>query len=146
MEDFLFTIDHFLFNAELTPVIPKNMRSGGASSGAPLSFEAVDDLTLKVTSEVPYGGFPVVISIAGWAGYTDLLKPAHYLKQFHKDFAEECHGSIEAYYEFIRPFAAKMGYDDPTAEGVWAYVFNQVDMTNWENTDPNDALTTVFFP
>ncbi len=143
--DFAFTIDDFLFNPALTPVVPKNFRAGGSASGEPLSFEIVDEYTLKVASATPYGGFLVVISIAGWAGYTDLLKPAHFLEPFHIDYAEQCHGSLDAYYDFIAPFAAVMGYDDPRAEGVWTYVFNQVDMTNWEITDPNDALTSVFF-
>ncbi|MGI6239882.1 MAG: ABC transporter substrate-binding protein [Christensenellales bacterium] len=146
MDDFAFTIDHFLFNDELTPVVPKNMRAGGSSSGAPLTFEMPDAHTLKVISEAPYGGFLVVISIASWAGYTDLLKPAHFLKPFHKDFAEECHGSLEAYYAYLAPFAQAMGYDDPEEEGVWTYVFHQVDMTNWETTNPNAALTSQFFP
>lgn len=145
-EDFAFTIDDFLFNSALTPVIPKNFRAGGSTSGVPLSFEILDDYTVQVTSDTPYGGFLVVISIAGWAGYTDLLKPAHFLKPFHIDYADACHGSLDAYYDYIAPFAAVMGYDDPRAEGVWTYVFNQVDMTNWENTDPNDALTSAFFP
>ena len=39
-----------------------------------------------------------------------------------------------------------MGYDDVTADGVWAYVFNQIDLTTWEITDPNDCLTTEMFP
>ena len=92
-----------------------------------------------------YGGFLVHISISGWKGYTDLLKPAHYLKQYHKDFAEECHGSLEAYYEFMTPIAAAIGYDDITADGAWVAVFNQIDCTNWECSDPTDMLTSVTF-
>ena len=38
-----------------------------------------------------------------------------------------------------------MGYEDAKDENVWVNVFNQVDMTNWELTDPNDALTSVYF-
>ena len=39
-----------------------------------------------------------------------------------------------------------MGYDDPAAEGTWCYVFNQVDVVNWELSDPTDCLTTEYFP
>ena len=145
MEDFMFGIEDYVFNAELTPVVAAYMRDGGRSDGDPFTFTVVDDTTFTISFNESYGGFPVHLSIAGWKGYTDLLKPAHFLKQFHKDYAEECHGSLDAYYAFIKPFAAILGYDDPAAEGVWTYVFNQVDMTNWELTDPNDALTSVFF-
>ena len=145
MEDFEFAINNYVFNEELTPVVASYMRDGGRADGAPFTFTVVDDTTFTIAFNESYGGFPVHLSIAGWKGYTDLLKPAHFLKQFHKDFAEECHGSLDAYYEFIKPYAAALGYDDPTADLVWTYVFNQVDMTNWELTDPNDALTSVYF-
>lgn len=145
MEDFIFTIDSVLNNPVLTPEFPSKLRAGGSTEGAPFTYEVVDDWTLKVNFESSYGGFLVTISIAGWVGYTDLLKPAHYLKPFHIDYAEECHGSLEAFYDYIRPFAEVIGYDDPEAEGVWSYVFNQIDMINGENTNPMAALTSQFF-
>ena len=145
MEDFRFTIENVIFNEELTPVIAAYMRDGGVATGDPFTFEVVDDWTFKLTFKEPYGGFAVHLSIAGWKGYTDLLKPAHFLKRFHKDFAEECHGSEDAYWEFMGKYAAVMGYDDPKAEGIWVNVFNQVDCTNWELTDPTDQLTSVNF-
>ncbi len=145
MADFEFAINSFVFNEELTPVVGAWMRDGGRADGQPFTFTVVDDTTFTLAFNESYGGFPVHLSIAGWKGYTELLKPAHFLKQFHPDYAEEIHGSLDAYYEFIKPFAAQMGYDDPTADLVWTYVFNQADMTNWELTDPNDALTSVFF-
>lgn len=142
MEDFRFAIEDFVFNEELTPIVNNGFRTGGSSQGSPMTFTIIDDMTFSITFDGPYGGFPVYLSIKGWAGYTDLLKPAHFLKQFHKDYAEECHGSIEAYYEFIKPFAQNLGYDDPTEESVWVYVFNAVDMTNWELTNSVAALTS----
>jgi len=145
MEDFEFGINNFVFNAELTPVIAAWMRDAGTSAGDPFTFEVVDDQTFRITFKESYGGFVVHLSIAGWKGYTEFLKPAHVLKQYHIDFAEECHGSLEAYYEFIKPYAAAMGYDDPTAEGIWTYVFNQMDCTNWELTDPNDQMPSYYF-
>lgn len=146
VDDVAFTIDNFVFNEELTPVIAAWMRDGGTSAGDPFTFEAIDDYTFTLAFKQSYGGFAVHLSVGGWKGYTELLKPAHYLRKFHIAYAEEEHGSLEGYYEFIKPFAEILGYDDPTAEGVWMYVFNGIDMTNWELTDPNDALTTVKFP
>jgi len=146
MADFEFGINNFVFNEEITPVVAAWMRDGGTAEGDPFTFTVIDDNTFSLTFKSAYGGFPVHISIAGWKGYTEILKPAHFLKQFHPDFAEECHGSLEAYYEFLQPFGTAMGYDDVKAEGVWVYIFNQVDCTNWELTDPNDALTSYYFP
>ncbi len=145
MEDVEFGINDFVFNDELTPVVSAYMRDGGVSSGEPFTFEVVDDTTFTISFKSSYGGFAVHIAIANWKGYTDLIKPAHFLKQFHKDYAEEVHGSLEAYYEFMQPFASHMGYDDVSEEGVWVYVFNQFDCTNFECTDPNDAMPSYYF-
>lgn len=145
IEDYRFAIEDFIFNEELNPKVSAMFRSGGATAGAPMTYEFIDDSSFKLSFDSSYGGFLVYMSIKGWAGYTEILKPAHFLKQFHKDYAEEIHGSIDDYYAFIAPFAAALGYDDPSAEQVWVYVFNQVDMGNKELTDPNDALTSVFF-
>ena len=146
MEDFKFGIEDYVFNEELTPVVAAYMRDGGTAEGEPFKFEVIDDQTFTISFNSSYGGFAVHLSIAGWKGYTDLLKPAHFLKQFHKDYAEEVHGSLDAYYEFLKPYAEVMSFDDVTAEGVWCDIFDQIDCTNWELADPNDAMTTYYFP
>ncbi len=142
MEDYRFCVENCIFNEELTPSIATAFRAGGSATGTPMTFEVLDDQNFRITFESSFGGFLVYMSIKGWQGYCDILKPSEYLKPFHKDFAEECHGSLEAYYEYIRPFAARLGYDDPTADQVWTYVFADIDMTNWELTNPLAALTT----
>ena len=146
MEDFAFAINDFVFNEALNPVVAAYMRDGGSSAGDPFTFAVIDDETFSLSFKASYGGFLVHLSVNGWKGYTELLKPAEYLKPFHVDYAEEIHGSLEAYYDFIAPYAAALGYDDPTAEGVWTYVFNAIDMTNWEIPDPADFLATKTFP
>lgn len=146
MEDVEFCFRDYIFNEELTPVLENKWRSGSQADGTPMEFEAISDLEFQITFDSPYGGFLNRLCTAdSWAGYTDTIKPAHYLKRFHRDYAEECHGSLEAYYDFIAPFAEIMGYDDPAGEGVWCYVFNQIDVVNWELSDPTDCLTTEFF-
>ena len=142
MDDVIFTVENFIFNKELTPVVPAWM----TVDGIPFEFTVIDDLTFQLKFTGPYGALTSYLSCSGFNGYADFIKPAYYLKPFHKDFAEECHGSLEAYYEFIKPFAEVIGYDDPTADGVWTYVFNQIDLTTWEITDPMDCLTTQTFP
>lgn len=145
MADYEFAVNDVVFNEEITPVISSWMRDGGSSAGNPFTFTVIDDYTFSIKFNSSYGGFLVHLSANGWKGYTELLKPAHYLKPFHKAYAVECHGSEDAYYEYIAPFAAVLGYDDPKAEGVWMYVFNAIDMTNWETTDPADYLVTDTF-
>ncbi len=145
MDDVAFCVNDFIFNAELNPVVAAYMRDAGSAGGDPFTFTVIDDETFAISFQKSYGGFLAQISISGWKGYTDWIKPAHYLKQFHKDYAEECHGSLEAYYEFLKPFAAAIGYDDPTADGVWVTIFNQVDVTNWECSDATDMLTMETF-
>lgn len=142
MEDYRFCVENCIFNEELTPFVATAFRAGGSATGTPMTFEVLDDQNFRITFESSFGGFLVYMSIKGWQGYCDILKPSEYLKPFHKDFAEECHGSLEAYYDYIRPFAARLGYDDPTADQVWTYVFADIDMTNWELTNPLAALTT----
>lgn len=145
MDDVRFGIENYVFNEELTPSVAAWMRAGGTDVGDPFTFEVVDDETFKISFAEPYSGFLLHISIVGYKGYSALMKPAHFLKPFHKDFAEECHGSLDAYYEFIQPYATAMGYDDASAEGVWCYVFNQLDCTEWECTDPDDAMPNHLF-
>ncbi len=146
MDDVEFCVNDYIFNEELTPVLDTKWRSGSKADGIPMRFEVIDDMEFRITFDSPYGGFLSRLCTSdSWAGYTDTIKPAHYLKRFHKDYAEECHGSLEAYYEFIAPFAEIMGYDDPAAEGTWCYVFNQIDVVNWELSDPTDCLTTEYF-
>ena len=79
MEDYRFAVENFIFNEELTTIIPANFRAGGSAQGDPMVFEAVDDETFTITFSSAFGGFPVYMSIKGWAGYCDILKPAHYL-------------------------------------------------------------------
>ena len=146
MEDIKFGVEGHIFNEEINPVVSAWMRDGGTSEGDPFTFTVIDDNTFSIAFKTSYGGFPVHLSIAGWKGYTEILKPAHFLKQFNLAYAEEVHGTVDAFYEFIAPFASVMGYDDPAAEGVWVYVYNQIDCTNWELTDPNDQMTSYYFP
>ena len=141
MEDFRFTIENIIFNPELTPVITTWM----TVDGTPFEFEILDDWTFRLTFPGPYGSLSTFLSMSGFNGYADLLKPAEYLKPFHKDFAEEIHGSLDAYYDFLQPFGTVMGYDDVREGDNWTYVFNQVDVTTWEITDPTDCLTSKYF-
>jgi len=129
MEDVRFTVEDVIFNEELMPSFPNWMKSAGSRDGEPFKFEVVDDWTFKLTFAQPYGGFPMHLAIQGWKGYTEFIKPAHFLKPYHKKYA----GSEAEFKAFIAPIAEKYNYADD--EKQWVNVFNKVDITNWENTN-----------
>jgi peptide/nickel transport system substrate-binding protein len=125
MEDFRFAIEDVMFNTELTPSIANRYKAGNDRNGAPMKFTIVDDWTFKITFETPYGGFLVSIAITGWVGYTDLLKPAHYLKPYHIKYAT---AADKAKWP---PLFREYGFSetDPTA---WTNLFHKIDITNWD--------------
>jgi peptide/nickel transport system substrate-binding protein len=125
MEDIRFTVEDVLFNEDITPVFPNTYRSGNNRDGTPMNFTIIDDWTFKISFDQPYGGFLIRISVVGWIGYTDLLKPAHYLKPYHDKYAAAAdRAKWPALYR-------EYGYDerDPLA---WVNLFNKIDITNWE--------------
>jgi peptide/nickel transport system substrate-binding protein len=125
MEDFRFAIEDVLFNEILTPSVSNKYRAGGLNDGVPMKFQILDDWTFKLTFDQPYGGFLIAISVAGWVGYTDLLKPAHYLKPYHIDYATAAEKARWPALLRENGFAE----NDPNA---WGNLFNKIDITNWE--------------
>jgi len=120
-EDVLFAYEDVLLNKELTPVFPRWMRAGNKASGEPMKLEVIDDYTFRISFAEPYGGFPVQLAICQWRGYTDLLKPKHYLKQFHPRYTP---------LEKLKPLIKEEGF----GEDEWWSLFTLKDITNWEIT------------
>lgn len=118
-EDFRFVWEDVINNSELTPIFPSWLNSAAKADGKPAVFEFLDEYTFKVRFDEPYGGFPVRIAIRGWTGYTELLKPAHYLKQFHKKYADA--NELE---EKIKEVGLQ--------PGEWVSLFHDKDIVNWE--------------
>src|SRR5690606_11142938 len=114
--------EDILMNEEITPAFPARLRTGGAPDGQPMELEIIDDFTFKVRFPEPYGGFLRQLTIEGWVGYTELLRPSHYLKQFHVDYTP---------LEELEPLMAEAN----TMEGWWN-LFNLKDCQNWDMTDP----------
>jgi len=133
VEDVRFTVEDFLMNEELTPVFPVWLRDGGKASGKPFQFEVVDDYTFKLKFSQPYGGLPLRFAIQGWRGYTELIKPAHYLKPFHKKYADPA-----ALEEEIK----KAGFEPDE----WPAFFNDKDITNWDLTSQKAIGFPVLYP
>ena len=88
-DDVRFAWDDVWHNEELSPAgLQAYMRTGSMSTGDPMELEIIDEYTFKCTFAGRYGGFPVALAIQGWRAYDVLLKPRHYLEQFHADYAD----------------------------------------------------------
>ena len=132
-EDVRFTYEDFLLNDQLTKVFPRWMRSASKSDGEPLRVDIVDDYTFRISFAERYDGFPAYLSIVQWKGYTEFVKPAHYLKQWHADYT---------------PLA---DLEDEIAEeglgkGEWGALFNNRDARNWDLTRPKALGFPVLNP
>jgi peptide/nickel transport system substrate-binding protein len=88
-DDVAFAINDVMFNKELTPTVPTWLKSGNSPSGAPMTFEVVDKWTYKVKFASAYAGFDWMVAFSSWRGYSEFIKPKHYLSQFHKTYTPE---------------------------------------------------------
>ncbi len=122
-EDGRFTWEDFLNNDKLTPTFPDWMKAGARGDGAPMDLEIVDDYTFRISFATPHGGFPVQLAIAGWKGYTDLLKPAHFLKDYHAKYTA---------LEKLEPLIKKK----ELSAGEWWTLFNETDVLTWSVSQP----------
>ena len=131
-EDVRFTVENVYLNEDITPSFPTKFRAAGRPDGDPMTIEYLDDFTFRITFTEAYGGFLRELSIKGWQGYTDLLRPAHHLKQFHPDFTP---------LEELQPLIDAQGLEDE-----WWQFYNQQDCTNWELTRSECANYPVLYP
>ncbi len=66
--------------------LPQHLRTAGDAIGSPVSLQVQDDYIFYLSFNEPYGSFLRVLGSTGWFSYADLLKPAHYLKEFHPNY------------------------------------------------------------
>lgn len=132
-EDVRFTWEDVMLNDKLTPSFDSKYKDGGDSKGQPMKLDILDDYSFRVTSQTPYGGFLRGLAIESWTGYTELVKPAHYLKPFHVKYTP---------LDKLAPAIAQAKF----AEGEWWNLFNQKDVTNWEATDTGAISMPVLTP
>lgn len=86
MEDVKFAFEDVLYNKDITPAFPPYLRAGFKADAAPAKLKVIDDLTFSLTFDGPYGSFPAQLAIGQWRGYQDIIKPKHYLQQFHTKY------------------------------------------------------------
>jgi len=120
-EDVDFAINDVLFNTDITPVFPDWLKSGGNADGNPVVFEVIDDYTFKMTFDEPYGGLLIRMSIKSWIGHNDLIKPKHYLRQFHTEYTP---------LEELEPIIEENGL----GSGDWVSLFTLKDVASGEET------------
>ncbi|RLE09492.1 hypothetical protein DRJ00_04085, partial [Candidatus Aerophobetes bacterium] len=113
-EDVLFAYEDVLLNEKLTPIFPQWLRAANKPDGEPMKLEVIDDYTFRIKFAEPYGGFLDQLAILFWKGYTDLIKPKHYLKNFHVRYTP---------LEKLEPLIKEEGL----AKGEWWTLFNKKD-------------------
>jgi peptide/nickel transport system substrate-binding protein len=137
-EDVQFTYEDVLMNEKITPVFPNWLRTGNTAAGSPGVVKIIDDYTFTVTFDGPYGAFPAETAIAGWRGYGGLIRPKHYLTQFHEKYAD--------------PAELKQKLVDASIpEDQWQNLFNAKQINEWMWNITNEAgigspLLTAWLP
>jgi peptide/nickel transport system substrate-binding protein len=121
-EDVRFMYEDVYLNEKLTPVFPAKFRAGGTPDGDIMALDIVDDFTFTISFTEPYGGLLRELTIKGWQGYTDIMQPAHFLKQYHADYTSM---------EDLKPLLEEQNLTDE-----WWQVFTAKNCRNWDLTRP----------
>lgn len=133
MDDVRFAYEDVILNEKLTPTFPSWLRNSGAADGEPMTLKYIDEDTFSITFTKPYGRFLVQLAIDGWRGYEELIKPKHYLKQFHADYT-----SMSKLEPMIK--------DRSLAAGEWWNLFHAKDIIRWEQFPPERVGFPVLNP
>lgn len=125
-EDVRFTWEDMKLNEKLYPTGPDNhWRTGFTGSGGVAKIDILDEYTFKVTFDGPYGSFLRALTIEGWVGYTQILNPAHFLKQYHVKYTP-----LDQ-----EPLKSELEKANLTG-GEWWQVFASKRCQNWDMTNP----------
>lgn len=126
-EDVKFTYEDILNNEELTPIFPAKFRI----AGEPMELEIIDNYTFKITFAEPYGDFITKITDP-WGSYAELIKPEHYLKNFHIKYTTMA--KLEPYLE------------EEELEDEWWNLFNMKDIAHWDMCSDDAIGFPVLYP
>ena len=100
-----------LYNNADYGAFPNKFKS---ASGSPAELTVIDDFSFSLSFDVPSGGILRDLAITGWTSYNDLMKPLHYLGDYHPDYAD------------ADALAEKLAAEGLAAED-WSQLFNSVD-------------------
>lgn len=81
-EDIRFTYEDVLTDERINPTPPV----WASQNGKIFKLEVMDDFTFKAVFEEPNGRFLRTLAIENWPDYSQILKPKHYLQQFHIEY------------------------------------------------------------
>ena len=129
--DVAFAFDDYWSNESLSPGYPNKFKSAGNPNGEIMDVEIIDDYSFRITFQDTYGGFLRELSIKGWQGYTDIFKPAHFLKDFHSSYT----GPAE-----IAKMAEEKNLQDEAA------LFASIDCLNWDLPNARCAGFPALWP
>ena len=115
-EDVLWKFEKGHANPEITSTWPNWLRTGNSAAGNPCTLEVVDDYTFILTFDASY---PAFIMMAAVQDVYNLVAPAHYLKDFHKDTADP------------DELAAKCEANGFSLD-QWFSLYNLYDYTSWD--------------
>jgi peptide/nickel transport system substrate-binding protein len=133
-EDVRFTIEDIYGNEKISPSgLPAKFRAGGSPSGDPMKVDIIDDYTWRMTFSSPYGGLLRELSVKGWQGYTDLLNPSHFLKNYHIKYT-----TIDKMADDLKRLSL--------TNGEWWQVFGDKRCQNWDLTNPKCANYPSLYP
>ena len=108
--DVAFTFNDLYSNEEYG-AFPNKFRS---ASGTPAQLDVIDDYSFSLTFDSPSGGILRDLAITAWTSYNDMIKPSHYLADYHPAHADG------------DELAAKLA-DEGLEAGDWPVLFNNVD-------------------
>jgi peptide/nickel transport system substrate-binding protein len=126
-EDVRFQFEDVAFNEVISPTISRDYRSRRLATGEVMDFEVVDDYTFTTTFAEP--GLHLISLRSGYsANWHTFMRPFHYMKQFHKDYAD--------------PTEFKAMLDEAQLpEAEWNNFYNQKDdgTKTWVNITSQDT-------
>ncbi len=122
-EDVRFVFEDVYLDPDVQRPFPSELFARGNSELGPAQLKVIDDLTFELTFSEPYGFF--VAPLNSWIpGYDILIKPSHYLKQFHAKYADE---------------AALAGLVEEHNVADWVELLTLKDISHW-GVGENNAL------
>lgn len=133
IDDVKFAVEDVLFNKELTPVFPLWLKSAADANGQPFTFTVIDGNSFQIGFDRAYGGFLMQLAVQGWRGYTDFLKPKHFLRNYHVKYTPP---------EKLEPLIKAAGF----GPGDWTKLFSSKDVLNNEITQPKAVGFPVLSP
>ncbi len=115
-EDVRFTFDDLYNDPDVQKGVPSELFTQGDSSLGIATLTVIDELTFELTFTKPYGYF--VAPLNSWIPYYDfIIKPSHYLKQFHAKYTDQ--DTLDALVE-------------ERGESSWMNLLAQMDVAHWD--------------